>query len=502
MADMFEIKSCALSDFGRKRRNNEDFTAFYEPGDAITLQQFGCLYIVADGVGGASEGELASRYAAEQILREYYSHPEIGEPTLRLRQAFWQANQDIYAYAESKLTDMATTVVAALIIENQLIVANIGDSRAYLFHDGRAVQITTDHTVSGQMYRDGLLTEEEAFHFKGKNKLDRALGVDEEVRVDFLEPITLLPGDRILLCSDGLTKYALTNDITRMISAGLPDEIAQRLIDYSNRLGGEDNVSVILVEIGNPISPVRFATTTPHGRLPEEVDWDVIRTQATVLPEQRWWELPYPYQRYTVPVLLGAIVIIVITSFGIVFTIDQMFHGTALVSPTAPRQAPTTQAYIPPTEQDQPIGASQQFIPNETTYPSPIQYSPQATLLDAPTEMGLPQGTTTIGLTPSPDPSIDSRTIICGIQIIRDTVINDYLKMFHQIFNPETTYYQYVGCQERDDELICGSNNQHQVTIEDGNPIIFAGYWIGIPGVVLSQCQEKEGRIINIYPYP
>lgn len=241
-----KVRSAQISNRGRKRSNNEDFVESFEPTDPKVLQGSGNLYIVADGVGGASNGERASKFAAGQLLYRYYRRPEV-EPGERLKQIISRINNEIFNAGEQKNTRMATTLTAAVVLGNNLIVANVGDSRAYLIRNGKADRITHDHSLVGGMMRNGYMTEAEAQASDVKNRLTRSLGGEPEVQVDIFRDIPLLPGDKILLCTDGLTRYALSEDISRLTVQGSPDEIAQRLISFANRNGGADNVSVILV---------------------------------------------------------------------------------------------------------------------------------------------------------------------------------------------------------------------------------------------------------------
>ena len=133
------------TDTGRKRQHNEDFIDYYEPDDVEELARGGRLYVVADGVGGAAAGEVASEYAVGKVLHEYYrsTEPDIGE---RLRAAIHAANADIFEHVEQRpeLGRMGTTIVVAVVLGDQLIVANVGDSRAYLIRNGEIHQITRD----------------------------------------------------------------------------------------------------------------------------------------------------------------------------------------------------------------------------------------------------------------------------------------------------------------------------------------------------------------------
>ena len=218
---MPRILSSSLSDLGRKRANNEDFIASFEPTDPAEQTASGSLYVVADGVGGAALGERASQYAAEKVLYEYYLHADI-EVEERLIQIIEQVNDEIYSFADQSenITHMGTTLVAAAIRGDLLTVANVGDSRAYLIRAGEVTQITRDHNLVGELVNNGSMTEAEARTSKVKNRLTRALGSEEEIQVDIFSPIQLQPGDQVLLCSDGLTRYAQREDIANLTKVG------------------------------------------------------------------------------------------------------------------------------------------------------------------------------------------------------------------------------------------------------------------------------------------
>ena len=140
------VESSQLSDVGQKRGHNEDYVGFYEPGQPANLETHGRLYVVADGVGGAAAGELASQYTVKKIIHTYYRNPG-GEAGARLRQAIEEANADVFVQnlGRPDHREMATTVVAAVIHGHELIVANVGDSRAYVVRGETIEQITEDH---------------------------------------------------------------------------------------------------------------------------------------------------------------------------------------------------------------------------------------------------------------------------------------------------------------------------------------------------------------------
>lgn len=316
MTQILRFRSSSLTHPGLKRSHNEDFVAFFEPGDPEVVQSSGRLYVVADGVGGASEGERASQYAAEKVLSEYYLHPDL-DPGERLKKAMRQASQEIFEYAEAEgsYRRMATTMVTAAIRSDRLTVANVGDSRAYLVRDGKAWQITTDHNTVGEMVEGGLMSEEEAMNSKAKNRLTRSLGAEPDAAVDLFPDIPLRAGDKVLLCTDGLTRYTLSQDIASLTASGQPEEVTARLVDFANQKGGVDNVSVILIAI-DQAEQFEDTVTLPRGQLPAQVDWDSLATQP--VPQRRnrlveaWWRFSHTrdVKKLALPIALGVILIL------------------------------------------------------------------------------------------------------------------------------------------------------------------------------------------------
>jgi len=273
------VISASQTDTGRKRSNNQDFIASWEPQNKDDVQYSGNLYIVADGVGGASKGERASQYAAQKVQHEYYRSPEIS-PGDRLTELIRLAGNDINTFAEDspQFMRMGTTMVAAVLRGNKLTVANVGDSRAYLIREGVVNQITRDHSLVGELVRDGVMTEEEARVSKKKNRITRSLGGERNVRVDIFEDIQLAVGDIILLCTDGFSQYAGRDTIASLLSNGSPENIANRLIQHANQNGGSDNISVIVIEI--VAEPSALAETVVASRRPAPVDWNTMVTDS------------------------------------------------------------------------------------------------------------------------------------------------------------------------------------------------------------------------------
>ncbi|GEM_PF-2138945 len=249
MRDILEFNFDAKSHMGRKPRNNEDYVAFHVPSIEGERVAQGCLFIVADGVGGAEAGEYASQYTAEKIIYEYFTQTSIPIPD-RLVTAIQMANREVFTHALDHSPDggMATTVVAALLVHNQLYVANVGDSRAYLLRQGGIQQISTDHNLVGEMVMRGVMTEEAARQSNTKNQLTRCIGAELDVKVDLFGPFPLQLGDRILLCTDGLTRYATKGDLIGLAGIGkLADDVI-RMVSFAIENGGADNVSMILIE--------------------------------------------------------------------------------------------------------------------------------------------------------------------------------------------------------------------------------------------------------------
>jgi len=326
-----QISSALGTDTGRRRPHNEDYIAFFEPNDPRELQSSGNIYIVADGVGGAEKGERASRFAVQKVLYEYYQYPGTNLRD-RLRNAMRQAGNEIFQFAAENagLTRMATTMVAAVIHDQMLTVANVGDSRAYLIRNGRIEQITRDHSIVGEMVRNGLMTEEEASHSTVKNKITRSLGGEVDVRVDVFKGIPLHQNDMIILCSDGLTRYASSQDLLEMASQNSPPEAVEQMIEFANTAGGADNISIILIEVGKPLNADQPTLPLPRGQAPEPVDWDTMQTKPSIKVRGKKPKIPKEY----LLIAFGLLVVVVVC--GMMFI---MFRLN--VSQTPPITTPT-----------------------------------------------------------------------------------------------------------------------------------------------------------------
>ncbi len=238
------------SDTGRQRRGNED--AFLERAP---------LFVVADGMGGAQGGEVASRIAIELFAGDLQVD-EAADPAEALAERAAEANVEIYTRAQSdgELTGMGTTLTAAYVGASDVSVAHVGDSRAYRVHDGRLERLTHDHSLVEELIRQGQLTEEEAEEHPQRSIITRALGPEPDVDVDI---ITLdgIDGDVYLLCSDGLTSMVPESEIERIVAASRTLATAGKaLIAAANKAGGRDNITVVLFRLED----VDGAPARPH----------------------------------------------------------------------------------------------------------------------------------------------------------------------------------------------------------------------------------------------
>jgi serine/threonine protein phosphatase PrpC len=268
------VESSQLSDVGQKRRHNEDYVGFYEPGQIADLETHGRLYVLADGVGGAAAGEIASQYTVKKIIHSYYQSSHDDAAT-QLRRAIDGANADIFAQNLSRTDrrEMATTVVAAVIQGNQLTVANVGDSRAYIVRGESIEQITEDHSLVAELISDGSITAEQAETHPYRNVILRSVGAHETVQVDIFYR-QLVPDDLLILCSDGLVRHVSGQELADIARAYSPSEAAQRLVALANERGGDDNITISITHISN--SPVH-GKVTGAGQLPEMPRWEDLQ---------------------------------------------------------------------------------------------------------------------------------------------------------------------------------------------------------------------------------
>lgn len=238
------MKYSGLSNKGKVRGSNEDF--FHIPFNREDVN----LFIVADGMGGVNAGEVASSLAvastAEFIYENYSSATDI---RLLLRQAVSEANRTVYQTARSDKTfdSMGTTLVAAIIKDGLVYVANVGDSRCYILRKGEFRQISIDHSYVQEMVDKGVLTPTEAQKHPKKNLITRAIGAERFVEVDVFCQ-SWEEHDRLLLATDGLTGMLSEEKIKEIISSGADcNRITEQLIQAANEAGGKDNITAVFI---------------------------------------------------------------------------------------------------------------------------------------------------------------------------------------------------------------------------------------------------------------
>ena len=251
-ASGLELEFAQLSDPGRVRGHNEDYLGHVAPGTPAQARAQGWLFAVADGVGGHAQGEVASRLAIE-TLTAGFREAIAGEPHATLLQRLVQAaNLQVYEAGRSASPGgvaMATTVVACALRYDRAAIAHVGDSRCYLVRRGHASLLTRDHTLVNDQVRLGILNAKEAASSERRHLLSRSLGTDMFVGVDTSDH-QILPGDLLVLCSDGLHGALETDEIGSVVArASDLRGAADRLIALANERDGSDNISVQLIRV-------------------------------------------------------------------------------------------------------------------------------------------------------------------------------------------------------------------------------------------------------------
>ena len=245
------VEQAGRTDVGRQRSANEDSLVVDPP-----------LFAVADGMGGAKAGEVASAVAVEAVE----GATESGEPAeAQLANIVRQANRRIYdlAVADESRRGMGTTLTLAKVHGDEVSLAHVGDSRAYRLRDGKLEQLTRDHSLVAELERSGQITPEAAEHHPQRSIITRALGPEPDVEVDTYT-LAGREGDVFLICSDGLTSMISDDEVGSILrSAGSLDEVADELVRAANQSGGKDNITVILFRLGEGEAAEATAPATP-----------------------------------------------------------------------------------------------------------------------------------------------------------------------------------------------------------------------------------------------
>ena len=228
-----QYKFGAMSHVGKVRSNNEDS---YKIGQNYA--------IVADGMGGHNKGEVASKMAVD-IISDFITAKKCGPV-----QAVEAANKEIFKKgSKAEFAGMGTTAVVCVFEEDKALIANVGDSRGYILRNGELKQITKDHSLIQKLIDEGEITEEEAELRADKSVILRAVGADKDIKVDVFEN-DVFEGDRILLCTDGLTNCVDKEEITKTLAKNISvQKKTEELIEKANEKGGFDNITAVLLEI-------------------------------------------------------------------------------------------------------------------------------------------------------------------------------------------------------------------------------------------------------------
>ena len=244
------LQAHLLSDVGQKRKKNEDSCLMCAPKDAALAEARGLFFSVADGMGGASAGEFASRMSLRAMHNAYFTGPQ-GPVPESLRDALEEANQCVFEEAEVNpdYAGMGTTVSAVLIDGGWAYIAQVGDSRVYLLRERSGIhQLTEDHSLVAEQVRNGVISEQEAENSSFKNLITRAVGIKADVEVD-LFAVRIRQGDTLLICSDGLCNMVSNHEIATCLADGDLKTGTRKVVDLANDHGGSDNITAVTIRV-------------------------------------------------------------------------------------------------------------------------------------------------------------------------------------------------------------------------------------------------------------
>lgn len=238
----------ARTDLGKVRENNEDKFEFFLPSSPAVLARKGHIIAVSDGMGGHAAGQIAAELALKQFIRSYYSqnHADVESA---LRTAVQEANATVHSAASIPGREgMGCTLTAAAVRGQQAWIAQVGDSRGYLYRGGGLQRLTEDHSWVGEQVRLGVMEEEEAEMSPFRNVITRAMGTHPQVEPD-IYPLGLQEGDVLMLCSDGLSGVVRQDQMQAVLSSGGPAESCQELVEMALDGGGPDNATVLIARV-------------------------------------------------------------------------------------------------------------------------------------------------------------------------------------------------------------------------------------------------------------
>lgn len=366
------VTTHSLTDTGHRRSNQEDSLGYVNipPGEKTLALHRGHLYVVADGVGGAKGGEIASSMAVQTIIESYYTVPGTTVESA-LKNAVLRAHEQVRLESQKRdLHKMRTTVVCAVIRGATLTVAHLGDSRAYLLHEGELKQLTSDHSLVQELVDTQELSEEEASYHPEKHVITRALGTFADIEVE-VNTFTILPSDKVLLCSDGLHDELSQEEIQRvLVTHANPTDICSALVEEANLAGGKDNIGLIVTHVEainrapgfrafpHDLSLIQFSKIKRFSHIKLA---DVKAEDEDVAAQSRsWWQRQQPNW------VLALITIIFVTILTFQTLWFQRAYGRLDVNTTLPASTINT-----PTEPPLIIGTTEP-LRESTRTPEPI----------------------------------------------------------------------------------------------------------------------------------
>ena len=245
------VELASLTDVGCSRENNEDHYGYWEPADDGSFATLGRLAIVADGMGGHEGGQVASRMAVE-ILAETYATSAETDSQKRLLNALTEAHHRIQrkAGADTLLGAMGTTCTAFALVNARLYFVHVGDSRLYLLREEKLRPLTRDHTLIARLIESGAIRPEEAENHPQKRVLTSALGVADDIEIDFPpKPVPIQADDTLLICTDGLWGQMSLTEIQHATASQSPENACRALIQLAKDRGGPDNITVQILHV-------------------------------------------------------------------------------------------------------------------------------------------------------------------------------------------------------------------------------------------------------------
>ncbi len=262
----FYLSVAGLTDVGRVRENNEDAFVIAdltggalfegEPPQRYDVGERGVLLAVSDGMGGADAGEVASALVVETLTRAFAAAPADAPRDALMNDAIQRAHAAVRAVAERESKKMGATLTAVFVHAGYAYIAEVGDSRAYLFRGGVTTQLTKDQSMVQVLVDSGVIAPDDAEHSPMKNMIMQAMGNQPDVVVA-LAKLELRDRDCLLLCSDGLTGHVKDDEIRDIITGHRPAAAARKLVDLANERGGKDNITVVVAGIGGALASIR-----------------------------------------------------------------------------------------------------------------------------------------------------------------------------------------------------------------------------------------------------